>query len=421
MRKNLSYIMFCFLLVCGTTLYAGKISFSVTTNKPGAIYKPGEKITFRILLQKDGKPVVDKKLLWKRQGDDKKTVSGELESGIKPVEVSTSINSPGFVRLRITAYDKKSNKKVAKFDGGAGASPNKLRGLSEPADFDKFWNDQKRRLKKIPLKYKMTPITVKNPKLSGFDVKVDCAEGKPVSGYFFKPKNAAVKSLPAIITFHGYGVSGASRNEKFASKNMLSFDINAHGIANGKNNDFYKKLSHGELKLYGFKNNGKREKSYFLGMLLRVIRALDFIKAQPEWDGENLIVSGGSQAGFQALAAAGLDSQVSFCRANKPWLCDLGGIRLGRLKGWRPGYTKALEYFDPANHAKRIKCQTIIDIGLGDYVCPPSGVTVMYNNIKATKKLIYIQGATHGFTPRSAKKNATYFLDKHLNNICKSI
>ena len=421
MRKTTKLILFYLMIICGTTVCAGKISFSVTTNKPGAIYKPGEKMIFRIQLQKDGKPVVGKKLVWKREGDDKKTVSGELESGIKPVEVSTSIGQAGFVRLRITAYDKKSNKKIAKFDGGAGASPNKLRGLTEPTDFDKFWNAQKRRLKKVPLKYKMTPITAKNPKLSGFDVKIDCAGGKPVSGYFFKPKNAVAKSLPAIITFRAYGVSGARHDEKFASKGMLSFDINAHGIANGQSKEFYKKLSRGELKNYGLTKNRNREKSYFLGMLLRVIRALDFIKAQPEWDGKNLIVSGGSQAGFQALAAAGLDKDVSLCCVSKPWLCDLGGIRLGRLKGWRPGYTKALDYFDPANHAKRIKCQTIIDIGLGDYVCTPSAVSVMFNNIKAPKKLIYIQGATHGFTPRGVKNNSKYFLNKHLENIRKGI
>lgn len=139
-------------------------------------------------------------------------------------------------------------------------------------------------------------------------------------------------------------------------------------------------------------------------MFLRLMRALEFLKAQPEWDGKNLIVTGGSQGGLQALAAAGLDQQVTFCLAGKPWCCDLGGVTLGRQRGWRPGYTPALGYFDAANHAKRIRAFVLVDIGLGDYVCPPSGVTAMFNNIpSANKKLVYMQGATHGFTPRGCR------------------
>ncbi len=35
-----------------------------------------------------------------------------------------------------------------------------------------------------------------------------------------------------------------------------------------------------------------------------MIRAIDFLTAQPEWDGRTVIVYGSSQGGFQALAAA---------------------------------------------------------------------------------------------------------------------
>ena len=41
--------------------------------------------------------------------------------------------------------------------------------------------------------------------------------------------------------------------------------------------------------------------------------------------------------------------------------------------------------------------------GLGDYTCPPSGVTVLYNNIPGPKKIKYIQGADHGFNPPGAQ------------------
>lgn len=283
------------------------------------------------------------------------------------------------------------------FEGGAGVAPETLKTIPEPQDFDAFWKSQKQALAAVPMQAEMKPVAVKNPALVGFDIRIDCAGGKPVSGYFVKPKEALPKSLPAQVSFHGYGVASANLRE---DPKALSLDINAHGIENGQPKEYYEALRNGELKGYGFSNNEAPEKSYFLGMFLRVLRALEFLKAQPEWDGASLIVSGGSQGGLQALVAAGLDERVTFCMVSKPWCCDLGGITLGRQRGWRPDYTPALGYFDPANHIKRTQAYVLADAGLGDYVCPPSGISAMISNVpSARRKLVYIQGSTHGYNP----------------------
>lgn len=424
MKKHWHSLGMGLLLLTGTSVWAGNLSVTGTTDKPDAMYQPGEKMEFRIQLLEDGKPVAGKKLSWVRTGDDQKTAKGVLVSKTEPVIVTTSTDKPGFVRLIVTALDdngkpcKNEKKQDVAFNGGAGVEPGKLQGTPEPKDFDAFWDGQKKELAKVPLKFTLSPAAVKNPKLEGFDVRVDCAGGKPVSGYLARPKGAAPKSLPALVSFHGYGVSGADMPETSAFRGMLAFDINAHGIDNGKDKAYYDNLKNGELKGYGFSGNDKAETCYFRGMLLRVMRALEFVKAQPEWDGKNLIVLGGSQGGFQALAAAGLDPQVTFCVAGKPWLCDLGGVKQGRLGGWRPGYTEFLNYIDPANHAKRIKCPVSTDIGLGDYVCPPSGVSVMVNNIKGTKTMVYVQGATHGYAPPKSTSCWQEY-GRHLNKILK--
>jgi len=52
--------------------------------------------------------------------------------------------------------------------------------------------------------------------------------------------------------------------------------------------------------------------------------------------------------------------------------------------------------------ARRIPktCLTVIPrAGLGDYVCPPSGLAVLYNNIPGPKKIVWMQGSTHGYIP----------------------
>lgn len=61
---------------------------------------------------------------------------------------------------------------------------------------------------------------------------------------------------------------------------MLAMDINAHGIPNGKPQAF-DALSAGELRDYRAIGNKDRESCYFKGMFLRLIRAMDFLAAQP--------------------------------------------------------------------------------------------------------------------------------------------
>jgi cephalosporin-C deacetylase-like acetyl esterase len=378
-------------------------------DRPEAVRKPGEKMVFRVSLTEDSTPVSGKKLKWERTGDDGKKQSGEAVSASEPLLIETSIESPGFTRVIVTALGDDGNPikdekgKEIKFEGGAGCELGKLESVPEPKDFDAFWARQKEKLAKVPVKATLAEVPSKSPDIQVFDMRIDCAGGKPVSGYLCKPKDAAPKSLPALVSFRGYGVGSAS---PVPQPGKITLQINAHGIENGREPEYYKKLQDGELKGYAFskEENSDPEKSYFNGMMLRVMRALEYVKSLPEWDGKNLAVSGGSQGGLQSLTAAGLDSSVTQCVAGKPWCCDLGGVTLGRLKGWRPDWTEALGYYDPVNHAKRIKCETIISSGLGDYVCPPSGLTVLYNNIKAPKKIDYIQGSTHGYDPPNPQK-----------------
>ena len=162
-------------------------------------------------------------------------------------------------------------------------------------------------------------------------------------------------------------------------------DINAHGIENGKPAAFYDELRDGRLKDYPFFGREKRETSYFVGMYLRLIRALDFLCAQPEWNGKIVAVCGHSQGGGQALAAGGLDDRVTFIAAGVPAMCDHTGRAIGRINGWPklvpndaaqrpdPAVLEASRYVDAVNLAARCKAEAIMSIGLIDVTCPPTG------------------------------------------------
>ncbi|MDO4587303.1 MAG: acetylxylan esterase [Planctomycetia bacterium] len=410
------FLLGCFFfLICCSALWAKTLTFIGKTDKDALSYKPGEEMVFTISYFEDGKQIDGSPLSWTRTGDDGKTETGTaVSSATEPLIIKTSIDVPGFVRIQVFALDENGNPYEGEhnqFNGGAGVLVDQIKGYPEPADFDEFWAKQKKRLAEVPLRADLVEVDSGNPDVVAYDIKVDCAGPKPVSGYLCKPKNAEPKSLPALISFHGYGVYSANKCVD-DGKDKLRLDINAHGIENGQPSTYYQELAATSLKNYGFdeKENSNPETCYWNGMTLRIMRALEFVKSQPEWDGKTLIVTGGSQGGFQCLTAAGLDSDVSDCIAHIPWLCDLSGKEKNQRVGsfFFPNWVDGLGYYDTTNHAKRIKAKTTIIVGLGDYVCPPSGEMVLFNNMTAPTRLEFSQGRTHGYPmPEAAKSVLT--------------
>lgn len=408
--------LICLLLAIGA-LHAQTTSPAVvlkaSADHADALYKVGETATFTIAATEGGKPVAAGKVVcvFSKDGvqpqppqtiplkDGKATIIGKLDE-------------PGFLSLRVTSG--KATALVA-----AGYDPLALKpSMPVPDDFDAFWTAQKVELAKVEMKSTLTPVptTVKN--VDAFDLQIDCL-GKPVSGYFGRPKNAKPKSLPAILHVHGAGVRSSNLGSVSWAANeggMLSLDINAHGIPNGKPKEFYDALAAGELKDYRTAGNKDREQIYFKGMFLRLIRAIDFLTAQPEWDGKTLIVYGSSQGGFQAFAAAGLDERVSYFCAGVPAGCDHTGSQANRIAGWPKIVPNGAEgtpdavalqasrYFDCVNFATRAKCQgAVVTVGFIDTTCPPTSVYAAYNALTIPKAIHTDILAGHTNTPAASK------------------
>jgi len=399
------------LLLSAPLILAGDYSIRGTTDKPVAIYQPGEKMEFTFRVFEAATPVAGTKLKWERTGDDGKREQGEGVADEQGLKVTTALDQPGFVRLQVHAFgpDGQSLQGYVGgwgtnkngdifFDGGACVAPEKLRAIEEPGDFDAFWQAAKAKLAAVAMHAELKELPSKNPKVKLYETKISCAGPKPVTGYLTIPAGAREKSLPAIVSFQGYGVSKHNPPE-YLNEQAISLDVNAHGMELGQSDDYYQKLQ-ADLKNYCFKHeeNVDREKTYYYGMMLRVLRALQYVKSRPEWNGRELQSNGGSQGGLQGLCGAGLDPDVTSSDIWSPWCCDLGGITLGRLRGWRPDYEGALNYFDPVFHAKRIQAKVHLVANFGDYTCPPSGVWIVYNNIPQTNKVMEVrQGCTHGY------------------------
>ena len=413
-RKSL----FAAALAAGSLLWAGTYRFDVKTDRPAVDYKTGEPMVFTVQLLEDGKPVEGKKIEWVRAGDDRKVEKGEAVSGT-PLTVTTRSEKPGFVRLSLSAKDADgvplhNGTRSVGYTAGAAADTDQFEVAQEPADFDAFWAKQKARVAAVPMKeLERVPVELANKqtkdRVACYDVKVSCPGGKPMSGYLCMPENAKPKSLPVTVVYFGYGVYPIGKNDGMA-KDRIVLSVNAHGFLNGQPKEYYSELSKGELKGYAFdrKENEDPETTYFNGMMLRLIRSLEYAKSLPEWDGKNLTVQGHSQGGMQAGIAAGLDGDVTEAVLNQPWMCDIGGAAMGHLRGtWHIRPTEALKYYDTIYHMRRYDGKVKLMAGLGDYVCPPSGMAVIYEEAKGPKEIVYTQSAGHNGNPSGEKFTLT--------------
>jgi hypothetical protein len=99
----------------------------------------------------------------------------------------------------------------------------------------------------------------------------------------------------------------------------------------------------------------------FLGMFPRLVRAIDFLTSQPEWDGCVVIVFGSSQWGAQVIVAAGLDPRVTFFAAGIPAMCDHIGILAGRVNGW-PKFVPTAPTASPARRSSMPSATTTLGI-----------------------------------------------------------
>ena len=386
-----------------------KAPFTVRADHEDALYQKGQTATFTIALNPDVRISPDAEVFWtmSKDGVAPKT-NGKVKLKDGKATVTGKLDEPGFLQCRIST---EAGGKGAGNSWGVGFAPEKIgRSMPIPDDFDAFWKGQLEKLAAVPLNPVLTPVA--NDKAKGlecFDTRIDCV-GAKVSGYFARPAGAKPKSLPAMVTLHGAGVRGSNLGAAttWASQGFLALDINAHGIDNGKDDAFYKALAEGELKDYRAIGRDSREKGYFVGMFLRAKRALDFLCAQPEWDGKNLIVSGGSQGGFQAFAAAALDDRVTIMVAHVPAGCDHSGMLANRIAGWPkmvpvnggkpdPAVLEASRYVDNVNFAARCKAKTaVVSVGFVDGVCPPTSVYAAFNELPMKDKtIINVPGMGH--------------------------
>jgi cephalosporin-C deacetylase len=235
--------------------------------------------------------------------------------------ISGSLPHPGFLQCEVSWQH--ANGVVLTATAASGFDPTAIPAvLPPPKDFDEFWEAQKAELAAVEINSVFTPVAAPPwvPGVDCFDVQAECAGGAPVSGYLARPTTASPGSLPALLIVHGAGVRSAdlSPNGSFhgdepypdfwrsgthgvepnhnsttewAAEGVLTLNLNAHGVENGREAAYYEMLG-ASGKYDVLLGRESKETSYLRGMYLRLIRAIDVLAEQREWDGRTLAVLG---------------------------------------------------------------------------------------------------------------------------------
>ena len=399
------------------------------TGKPEAVYRSGETAAIRIRLLKDGKPAPGHKLLYSFRSDNSPSGKGELVSAEDPLRLEITPRAPGFSLLKVDFLLPDGRKIYAR--AGLMADPGEVRpGAPEPEDFDAFWEAQKAAVRAEPMQPAERRIEADPAgKFEVWDITVPTPGTRPVRAYLTKPAGEPGRRYPALVTWHAAGVRSAIKQYRFAGKGLLVLDVNAHGLDNGGPAEEYGKLYRTTMKNYRYENAGDRDNIYFNGMFRRLVRALDYLKTRPDWDGKTLIVHGASQGGAQSLVAGGLDPAVTAVIAIEPALCDHGAPYAGRQAGWPryialknrkpadPAVAAAVPYYDAVNFAARIRqARCLLIAGFIDTTCVPSSVHAAFNRIPSERKrIVNYPQAIHGTYPEFDRETDA-FLDEILNN-----
>ncbi|MBQ4612543.1 MAG: acetylxylan esterase [Clostridia bacterium] len=379
-----------------------RVYFYGTTLKSPIDYTVDEEIVFKIRPKSKKRYIDVPYVQYTLAGEDGQKSEGFAEKSEDGwYYITTSLKKDGFVHLVAKACDadKAVIERIQPFEGGAGADIDKIeRATEEPEDYLEFWQWLKDKVDAIKPEVLLDEeMESESPTHRTFDFRLRVDDDTYVSGIYTYPLNAEPGSLGLYVYYPGYGVSGGT---PMYFENKLTVFVNAHPVPNRQPAEFYQKFRE-DNRLIGYGWNDEENKdpktTYWAKMLIRDMLAVKYFKDHPLLSKEKIIIAGGSQGAMRACNVTAHTGIATSCSLTIPWLCDLAAVeKYGRLTGWRPVLQDGLRYFDTSIASAHLTCPVDITAGLGDYVCPPSSVYAMYKQIKAPKKLQFIQNKSHG-------------------------
>jgi dipeptidyl aminopeptidase/acylaminoacyl peptidase len=247
-------------------------------------------------------------------------------------------------------------------------------------------------------------------------------DGRTISGFLYMPPAKFTGKRPVIVDIHG-GPEGQSRPYFLGRDNYL---LNELGVAIVFPNV---RGSSGYGKTFSKLDNGfLREDSY-----KDIDTLLDWIKAQPNLDGDRILVTGGSYGGHMTLAVAtnyndkiccsidvvGMSNLVTFLENTEAYRRDLRRVEYGDERD--PKMREFLTRIAPMNKAGNITKPLFVVQGKNDPRVPASEALQMVQTVRKGNTPVWFLMANdegHGFAKRRNRDFQFYselmFIERYL-------
>lgn len=266
-------------------------------------------------------------------------------------------------------------------------------------DFEKFWEDEVSKLRRIPLKIERKKLdTPYDSTFLTYEISFNTHDETIVNAYFSCPVNKKSEKLPCVAYYHG----GGRKKEIYADivatgVCCFAMDVRSQGgttIDKGK-------YSMGDTN-GGFMTRDVlfKESFYMKNIYLDAVRAIDVICELDEVDASRIVTIGESQGGALSIVASALSKKVkkSF-PAVTSYSCLEERVRLGtgvfastnKFLNKYPHHTDqvmdTLSYFDINNMVSLLKSPVSFLLGLNDPICLPPFVYSAYSHVTSPKEI----------------------------------
>jgi cephalosporin-C deacetylase-like acetyl esterase/poly(3-hydroxybutyrate) depolymerase len=403
---QISHSLLAVLLLASQTAFAQKpdARIKITTSDDDGLVAVGDSVTFSADIRNLTGQEVSGNIEWLVHTvaydppETEKTAVSIAAGETGQATFKLSLPVPGFadVECRLTIDGRQ---KPVFRRSRIGANPEKVHSrLTRGEDFGTFWNESLAELKRVDPQFEIVarPDRSKNG-IEVFEVSMHSLGDVRVRGWLEVPKTEGPH--PVVIRVPGYG-----QNMKPIGrwKDMIAFSFNPRGHGNSQQD------VSGEPRDYWVRGLDDKNAYFYRGAYLDCVRAVEFVCSRDDVDQKRIAVWGGSQGGGFALATAALDSRVDYCVADIPFLCDWHNYF--RLTQWPEmnewiaeeenrtweNTLRTMSYFDTMNLCDRIKCPTLMGVGLQDQVCPPTTSFAAFNQISGRKSFRIYANRGHG-------------------------
>ena len=332
-----------------------------------------------------------------------------------PFVLRGSRATPGFLRLNVAAADDRlkvvANAGQREYAFGVGYEPERIApGTPEPADFDAFWAEARRKLDAtVPEDVRLEPVPEKcNDRRNYYRISFATSGGLRVHGWYSEPKALDKGPYPARVYVPGAGPGAGGTGGEDGRWFSLTMNVHHHPVpADTAEAKRLLEVCNAEAKAkFGVSSYAtagvhlSREDYYFHPTILGLWRAVDWLARRPGVDAKDIRYTGSSQGGAFGIILTALSGRFAKSVVLVPAMTDLLGFRAeGRQSGW-PRLTEAqlpenraaaernAPYFCAVNFARRIRTPIRFVVGFADCVCPPQGIYSAYNVCPAADKAI---------------------------------